>query len=154
MNAAKMRNLSGGQEQGCNYEKGDRYSQARRYAHQATMWGFLLCFAATVSGTVMHYGFALHAPYSLISLPKILGVPGGVLLTLGTIKLAWLKTRADSNLGARTTSGGEMAFVFFARFDRCIGTGALRVHGYDIGAEPHGAASRRRAGTVPADALL
>ncbi len=112
MNAAKMRNLSGGQEQGCNYEKGDRYSQARRYAHQATMWGFLLCFAATVSGTVMHYGFALHAPYSLISLPKILGVPGGVLLTLGTVKLAWLKTRADSNLGAGTTRGGEMAFVF------------------------------------------
>ncbi len=53
---------------------------ARRHAHQAVIWGFLLCFAATTSGTVLHYGFGMEAPYGLLSLPKLLGVPGGMLL--------------------------------------------------------------------------
>ena len=102
---------AGGQGQGCNFEKGDRYSQARRHAHQAAFWGFLLCFGATSAGTVMHYGLGMEAPYGFFSLPKLLGVPGGVLLVLGTGLLAWLKTRADPQLGASGVWGGEMAFV-------------------------------------------
>ena len=65
--AAKMRNLAGGHGEGCNFEDEDRFSQSRRVAHQLTMYGFLLCFAATSAGTVMHYGFGLKAPYSLFS---------------------------------------------------------------------------------------
>ena len=110
-NAARLRNLSGGQGQGCNFEKGDRYSNARRHAHQAALWGFLLCFASTTSGTVLHYGFGMEAPYGFFSLPKLLGVPGGILLTLGAGMLAWLKTKADPELGAPQLWGGEMAFV-------------------------------------------
>ena len=109
--AAKMRNLSGGQDQGCNFEDEDRFSQARRHAHQLTMWGFLLCFASTASGTVMHYGFGLVAPYSVLSLPKLLGIPGGLMLGLGALGLAWLKTKAEPALGAKRVWGGEMAFV-------------------------------------------
>lgn len=108
---ANMKNLSGGQGQGCNFEKEDRYSNARRHAHQATLWGFLLCFASTSSGTVLHYGFGLEAPYDLFSLPKLLGVPGGILLTVGAFGLAWLKTKADPALGSASRWGGEMAFV-------------------------------------------
>ena len=108
---ANLRNLAGGQGQGCNFEKGDRYSQARRHAHQAAFWGFLLCFGATSAGTVMHYGLGMEAPYGFFSLPKLLGVPGGVLLVLGTGLLAWLKTRADPQLGASGVWGGAMAFV-------------------------------------------
>jgi citrate/tricarballylate utilization protein len=108
---ARMKNLSGGQGQGCNFEKGDRFSQARRHAHQATLWGFLLCFASTSSATVLHYGFDLQAPYGPFSLPKLLGVPGGVLLMIGALKLAWLKTKADPELGAPGYRSGEMAFV-------------------------------------------
>jgi citrate/tricarballylate utilization protein len=108
---ANIKNLSGGQGQGCNFEIGDRYSNARRHAHQATLWGFLLCFASTCSGTFLHYGFDTKAPYSLISLPKLLGLPGGLLLTIGAFSLAWLKTRADPALGAANRWGGEMAFV-------------------------------------------
>jgi citrate/tricarballylate utilization protein len=114
--AATLKNLSGGQGQGCNFEKGDRYSNSRRYAHQATFWGFLLCFAATVSGTILHYGFAAEAPYGLFSLPKLLGVPGGVLLSLGAIGLAWLKGRADPALASPARRGGEMAFVLLLGF--------------------------------------
>ncbi|MDH3263243.1 MAG: tricarballylate utilization 4Fe-4S protein TcuB [Paracoccaceae bacterium] len=109
--ATSLGNLSGGQGQGCNYEREERYSDARRWAHQATMYGFLLCFAATSAGTVLHYLFAWPAPYPWWAPPKLFGVPGGVLLVLGTAGLAWLKTRADRELGAPRAWGGEMAFV-------------------------------------------
>ena len=109
--AGRMRNLAGGHGDGCNFEDEDRFSHARRHFHQATLYGFLLCFASTSSGTVLHYGFGLEAPYPFLSLPKLLGVPGGILLCAGTAGLAWLKTKADRNLGAPNAWGGEMAFV-------------------------------------------
>lgn len=109
--AGRMKNLEGGHGDGCNFEEEDRFSHARRHFHQATLWGFLMCFAATSSGTVLHYVFGLHAPYGFFSLPKLLGVPGGILLCIGTAGLAWLKTKADPNLGAPKVWGGEMAFV-------------------------------------------
>lgn len=108
---AQMRNLAGGQGQGCNFEKGDRFSNARRHAHQAVLWGFLLCFASTSSGTLMHYLFGLEAPYAFFSLPKLLGVPGGLLLVAGTAGLAWLKTKADPTLADTSVRSGEMGFV-------------------------------------------
>jgi len=109
--AGRMKNLEGGHGDGCNFEDEDRFSQARRHFHQATLYGFLLCFASTSSGTFLHYGFGIEAPYAFFSLPKLLGVPGGILLCLGTAGLAWLKTKADRNLGAPKVWGGEMAFV-------------------------------------------
>jgi citrate/tricarballylate utilization protein len=108
---ATMKDLSGGQGQGCNFEDTDRFSNARRHAHQAVMWGFLLCFAATSSGTVMHYVFDLKAPYHLISLPKLLGVPGGILMTIGCAWMIRLKLRADPHLGSVRRWGGEMGFL-------------------------------------------
>jgi citrate/tricarballylate utilization protein len=110
--AARMKNLSGGAADGCNFEKTDRYSHARRHAHHAVMYGFLLCLASTSSGTVLHYVFDMPAPYGLFSLPKLLGIPGGFLLTIGAASLAWLKIKADPYLGAPSVWGGEMAFVF------------------------------------------
>jgi citrate/tricarballylate utilization protein len=109
--AARLRNLSGGQGQGCNFEAGDRYTDARRHAHQAVLWGFLLCFASTSVATLMHYGAGLEAPYGLLSPPKLLGIPGGVLMVLGSLGLVWLKLKADPELGSPTRWGGEMAFV-------------------------------------------
>ncbi len=111
VDAASLRNLSGGQGQGCNFEREDRFSDRRRQFHQATLWGFLLCFASTSAGTVMHYALGWEAPYGLFSPPKLLGIPGGILLCVGTLGLAWLKTRADRTLGAPGVWGGEMAFV-------------------------------------------
>jgi citrate/tricarballylate utilization protein len=109
--AAKMKNLAGGHGDGCNFEDEDRFSQARRWAHQAVMYGFLLCFASTSVGTLMHYLFDLPAPYTLWSLPKLLGIPGGILMVAGTSALAVLKLKADRKLGAPSAWGGEMAFV-------------------------------------------
>lgn len=109
--AASLRQLSGGQGQGCNYEKKERYSSARRWAHQLTMYGFLLCFASTSTATVYHYLFGWEAPYALFSLPKLLGVTGGVLLSVGTAALAYLKSLADPALGSKSRGAVEYVFV-------------------------------------------
>jgi citrate/tricarballylate utilization protein len=114
--AARMRNLSGGHGDGCNFEDEDRFTHARRIAHQAVLYGFLLCFASTTSGTVLHYVFDMPAPYGLLSLPKLLGIPGGVLLTFGCVWLLDLKRRADPALGATGARSGEIAFTALLGF--------------------------------------
>ena len=108
--AARMRNLDGGQGQGCNFEEGDRFSNARRHAHHAVMYGFFLCFAATCSATVLHYGFGLEAPYRFLSLPKLLGVSGGVLMVVGTLHLSYLAAKSDPGLADRAAASGAAWF--------------------------------------------
>lgn len=109
--AAGMRNLAAGHGEGCNFEDRDRFSQARRYAHQLVLYGFLLCFASTSSGAILHYAFDSPAPYPLFSLPKILGISGGVGLGMGGVWMVALKLRADKALGDARIWGGEMGFV-------------------------------------------
>lgn len=109
--AARMKNLDGGHGDGCNFENGDRFTQKRRVYHQLVMWGFVLCFAATSAGTIMHYVFDWPAPYPIWSLPKLFGVPGGLMMVAGTVGLVALKLRADPELGATRVWGGEMAFI-------------------------------------------
>lgn len=112
LSAGRMKNLSGGQGQGCNFEKEDRYSDARRHVHQAVMYGFLLCFASTSAGTVLHYVFDAQAPYGIWSLPKLLGLPGGVLMVAGCAGMIALKRKADPALGAPGRASGEHAFIW------------------------------------------
>lgn len=107
----QMKNLSGGHGDGCNFEDEDHFSNKRRGFHQAVLYGFLLCFASTSVATLMHYLLNMPAPYSLFSLPKILGLPGGILLSIGTVGLAWLKLQADRNLADVRVWGGEMGFI-------------------------------------------
>lgn len=109
--AGRMKNLNGGHGDGCNFENGDRFSQKRRIYHQLMMWGFLLCFAATSSGTIMHYVFDWPAPYPIWSLPKLFGVPGGIMMLIGAGGLVATKLKADPELGDRRVWGGEMAFI-------------------------------------------
>ena len=113
---ARMQDLSGGHGDGCNFEEEERYSHARRYAHQAVLYGFLLCFASTSAGTVLHYVFDQPAPYPLFSLPKLFGVPGGILLTLGCVWMIWLKMRADRNLSDTRARAAETAFIALLGF--------------------------------------
>ncbi len=127
--AGRMSNLSGGHGDGCNFEQEDRFSNARRWFHQATLYGFLLCFASTSAGTVLHYDFGLEAPYGLFSLPKLLGIPGGIMLCVGTAGLAWLKTKAERQLGAAAAWGGEMAFVLLLFFVSLTGLLLFAVSG-------------------------
>ena len=94
----------------CNEDK-DRYSNTRRILHHFTMYGFLLCFASTSTGTIYHYFLNYPAPYPLFSLPKLFGISGGVSLSLGTLGLMWLKTKSDDHLDAAAYRSGDFAFV-------------------------------------------
>ncbi len=126
-----MKNLASGHGDGCNFEDEDRFSQARRYAHQMVLGGFLLCFASTASGTVLHYGFDMPAPYPLWSLPKMFGLPGGVLMTAGALWMVWLKLRADRDLGDPSAWSGDMAFTLLLGF---VGASGLAL--YWLGGTP------------------
>ena len=107
--AATTRHLgsSGG---GCN-DIDAGFSQGRRHAHTATLWGFLLCFASTSSGTLMHYLLGWEAPYSWYSMPVILGTVGGVMLTVGTAQLFWMKLRTDPAPEGARRWGMDMGFI-------------------------------------------
>lgn len=116
MSAGRMKNLDGGQGQGCNFEKEERFSDGRRHVHQAIMYGFLLCFASTSVATIMHYLFGMKAPYGLFSLPKLFGVTGGLLLVAGCIGMVMLKKKADPKLGAEGRDSGSAAFIWLLGF--------------------------------------
>ena len=90
--ALRLRYLDGGHGEGCN-EEDDAFTPARRRAHHLTLYGFALCFAATCVATLYHYAFGRVAPYDYTALPKLLGLVGGVMLTVGTASLAWLQRR-------------------------------------------------------------
>lgn len=125
--AATMKDLTAGHNEGCNFEDEDRFSLARHRAHQAIMYGFLLCFASTSVGTLMHYFFDLPAPYALLSLPKILGLTGGVLLTIGCGFMAVLKLQSDQQLGDTQAWGGEFGFILLLGF---VGLSGLVLYGF------------------------
>ena len=89
-----LKYLDGGAGQGCTWPS-QRPSTLRRSLHHFGFWGFMLCFAATCAGTLMHYGFDLPAPYGFISIPKMLGTLGGIGLLIGPAGLLILKARVD-----------------------------------------------------------
>lgn len=121
--AAKMKDLAAGHGDGCNFEDQDRFTHSRRYAHQAIMYGFLLCFAATSAGTLMHYLFDMPAPYPLWFLPKLLGLIGGILLTLGCGWMMVLKHRSDRALGDINAWAGDLGFIALLGFVALSGLG-------------------------------
>lgn len=82
----RLRYLDGGHGEGCHNED-DAYTLARRRFHHFTFYGFILCLAATSVATLYHYALGWVAPYALPSLPKLLGVIGGISLMVGTAGL-------------------------------------------------------------------
>ena len=82
--ALRLKHLGGGHGDGCNNED-DAFTLARRRVHHLSFYGFLLCFAATVLGTIYHYAFGWVAPYAYTAWPKLLGTAGGLMLAAGTI---------------------------------------------------------------------
>ena len=96
--ALRLKYLDGGHGLGCN-EADDEFTLWRRRFHHCTFYGFLLCFAATSVATLYHYLFGWSAPYSLTSLPVLLGTAGGIGLLIGPAGLMWL------NLGRHPLHG-------------------------------------------------
>ena len=108
--AFTLKYLDGGHGEGCNNED-DAFAHARQYAHHLTFYGFMLCFASTSVATLEHYFFSLPAPYDLPSLPKLLGVSGGISLLLGCAWLFVLKLRRHPEHGDAAQSSMDFGFI-------------------------------------------
>ena len=110
----RLRYLDGGHREGCNDED-DRFTHRRRLFHHLTFYGFLLCFAATVVATIYHYFFGWSAPYQYTSVPKLLGISGGVALVVGAPGLFWLNLRRHPlhhDAAQRPMDRGFIALLF------------------------------------------
>lgn len=114
IDVARLRYLGGGHGEGCN-EDNDRFTLSRRWFHQLTMYGFVLCFAATSVATLYHYLFAYEAPYPWFSLPVLLGTIGGIGLLIGPVGLLWLNLQRGPERGdaaQRPMDRGFIALLF------------------------------------------
>jgi citrate/tricarballylate utilization protein len=105
----RLRYLAGGGD-GCTYPD-ETPSHARRWFHQLTFYGFMLCFAATCVATIYHYGFGWKAPYAFSSLPVLLGTTGAIGLLIGPAGLLWLKARRDPVLSGAKQTGMDVGFL-------------------------------------------
>jgi citrate/tricarballylate utilization protein len=92
----RLTNLDG-HGAGCPYPR-ERLSQARRWFHHATFYGFLLCFASTCVAAFYHFVLGWRAPYPYFSAPVVLGTLGGLGLLAGPAGLFWLKRKRDPAL--------------------------------------------------------
>lgn len=110
-NVLTLKYLDGGHGKGCN-EEDDRYTLIRRRFHHFTMYGFLLCFLATIVATGYHYFLNLHAPYPIFSLPVILGTLGGIGLVIGPVGLLYLNIKRDPQHGDAKQKPMDRGFIF------------------------------------------
>ncbi|SEA63166.1 tricarballylate utilization 4Fe-4S protein TcuB [Paraburkholderia sartisoli] len=109
-----LKYLDGGQGGGCN-NADDAFTHARRRFHHFTFYGFMLCFAATSVATLYHYFMGWSAPYGFTSLPKLLGISGGISLMVGTGGLFVLNLRRhplQQDLEQRPMDRGFIALLF------------------------------------------
>lgn len=98
---------------GCNNDS-TQFSNRRRWFHHFMMYGFLLCFGATVTGTIYDYIFGWIAPYDYLSLPVVLGTVGGVMIIIGTTGLTLLFLRETTAMGLLLIVHLGVVAAFFA----------------------------------------
>ena len=106
----RLKYLDGGHGDGCHNDD-DAYTLARRRFHHLTFYGFMLCFAVTRVATLYHYVFGWAAPYALPSLPKLLGVVGGISLMAGTAGLWRLNRRRHPMHGDLAQKPMDLGFI-------------------------------------------
>lgn len=92
-------------------DSGTRDSNARRWFHHCTFYGFLLCFASTTAAAIDHYLLELRAPYPFFSVPVILGTLGGIGLLIGPAGLYIIRRRRDPAISDPSQNGADVSFL-------------------------------------------
>ena len=123
-NALRLKYLDGGHGEGCN-EADDAFTLWRRRFHHLTFYGFMLCFAATSVATIYHYAFNWQAPYSVGSLPVLLGTVGGLGLLVGPGGLLWLNLRRHPMHGDAAQKPMDRGFIALLFFTSLTGLALL-----------------------------
>jgi citrate/tricarballylate utilization protein len=120
-----LKNLGGGGN-GCN-DNSEAFSMRRRYLHHGLFYGFLLCFAATTTGSIYHSFLGWPAPYPFISLPVLLGTVGGILMTIGAVGLIAMKFVDDPTPSVRRLLGADVALLMLLAMIAATGLVLLAV---------------------------
>ena len=105
----QLKYLEGGGP-GCAYP-GEVSSQARRWFHHFTFYGFGLCFVATTLGFFYYYLFGWTGPYGYTSLPVICGTLGGLGLIIGPLGMWALKSGRNREITDENQYGMDVAFI-------------------------------------------
>jgi citrate/tricarballylate utilization protein len=95
---------------GCTYPD-QEHSEARRWFHHFTFYGFVLCAASTTVAAIYHSFFGWRAPYGYFSVPVLLGTAGGVGLLIGPVGLYGLKRRRDPAIVDSKQDGMDIGFL-------------------------------------------
>ena len=124
----KLKYLGGGHGDGCNNDD-DAFTLSRRRFHHLTFYGFMLCFAATSVATLYHYVFGWVAPYGYTSLPKFLGITGGIGLLIGPAGLLWLNLKRDPQHGDAAQKPMDRGFIALLFLVSCTGLALMLAKG-------------------------
>jgi citrate/tricarballylate utilization protein len=109
LDTGRLRYLDGGGA-GCMNDE-EKPTDRRRLYHHLTLYGFLLCFAATCVATLYHYLLGRIAPYPWYDLPVVLGTLGGIGLVAGPLGLLAAKVKRDAALADMPRLGMDVAFI-------------------------------------------
>jgi len=120
LDALSLKYLDGGHGEGC-HNADESWTRLRRVFHHFSFYGFALCFAATSVGTVYHYALNWIAPYGYASLPKLLGITGGLMLLIGPAGLFWLKTKRHPLHGDNAQNPMDFGFIALLFFTSLTG---------------------------------
>lgn len=105
-----LRHLGGGGH-GCN-DIDESFSQARRWLHHFLFYGFALCLASTTVAAGYDHILGLPAPYSILSMPVVLGTLGGIGMVIGSVGLFWLKLTQDPAPASPRLLGADVGLIF------------------------------------------
>lgn len=95
----------------CYFPEEERASPARRRMHALVFYGFLLTFAATVAAFIAEWVFDRLPPYPVFSVPVMLGLIGGVVMTIGCVGLLALKPAAPKHLSTPRSRAMDLTFL-------------------------------------------
>lgn len=123
----RLKYLSGGGH-GCNYPD-ERFSMLRRWLHHMVFYGFALCGGATATAACYEHFLHRLPPYSLFSLPVLLGSTGGIAMLLGTCGLLYLKSRMDTAPSAGQSTVMDVGFLVLLFMVNLTGLGLLVLRG-------------------------